>query len=147
MLPTPFLRRLSDTVRPLLAADPQPLHIQARGRLLKLWFGPDESIHYEVWIHDNLQLIELGLHCEADPLRNARIRRQLGFHMFDIKAALGNSVELEEWDRGWVRLYETHPLSPLDEPRLDELARRLATFVTIVQPIYAQLCRVLASDG
>jgi hypothetical protein len=143
MLPGPFLRRLTETVRAHLPPDDQPLHIQPRGRLIKIWYGPDASIHYEVWIHERTQQLELGLHCESDAARNARIYRGLSGYLLEIKLALGIGVELEPWDKGWVRLYETHPLYPLDEARLDEFARRVGEFVGVVQPIYAEICREL----
>ncbi|HMA36914.1 MAG TPA: hypothetical protein VKY74_20840 [Chloroflexia bacterium] len=145
MLPSTFLRRLPEAVRPHLPPAAETLHMQPRGHLLKIWYGADGSIHYEVWVHERTQQLELGLHCEAEPARNERIRRQLGFYLFDIKAALGNAVELEVWDRGWARLYETHPLYPLDEPRLNELAGRIGLFIRTVQPIYAEIRQALAA--
>ena len=144
MLPSAFLRQLATAVRPHLPPEAAPLHIDPRGHLLKLWYGPDSAVHFEVWVHERTLQLELGLHCEADPARNARIGRQLGFYLLEIKLALGNEVELEEWDHGWVRLYETHPLYPLDEPRLAEFAARFGLFVTTIQPIYAEIRSALA---
>ncbi len=141
MLPYQFLRRLPAALRPYLPESEEPLHIEPHGRLLKLWYGSDEAIHYEVWIHERTLQLELGLHCEATAVRNAQIRHGLSFCLFDLKATLGLGVELEEWDRGWVRLYETHPLYPLDEARLAEFAERAGLFIRTVQPIYADVVR------
>jgi hypothetical protein len=146
MLPNQFIRRLSAAVRTHLPALAEPLHIQPHGQLMKIWYGADGTVHYEVWVHERTQQLELGLHCEADATRNAAWRRLLGFYLLEIKLALGNGVELEDWDKGWVRLYETHPLYPLDEPRLDEFARRVGTFVGTIQPIYTEIQQTLRLD-
>ncbi|MDQ2806793.1 MAG: hypothetical protein M3Z04_07740 [Chloroflexota bacterium] len=139
MVPYQFLRRLPEAVRPYLPDMGEPLHMEPHGRLLKIWYGADKATHYEVAVHERSMQLELGLHCEASTERNAQIRHGLSFCLFDIKAALGIGVELEDWDRGWVRLYETHPLYPLDEPRLMEFAERVGLFIRTVQPIYAEL--------
>jgi len=142
-----FLRRLPAAIRPHLPPSvAHPWQIHARSRLLKLWSGPEDTIHYEIWVHDGRQLLELGLHCEAEPARNARIRQGLADYLFDLKAALGNGVELEEWDRGWTRLYETHPLFPLDEPRLEEIAQRTGVFVATVEPLYQEVRRTFGLE-
>ncbi len=139
MLPYQFLRRLPEAVRPYLPDMGEPLNMEPHGRLLKIWYGADKAIHYEVAVHERSMQLELGLHCEATPIRNAQIRHGLSFYLFDFKAALGSGVELEDWDRGWVRLYETHPLAPLDEARLAEFAERVGLFICMVQPIYAEM--------
>jgi hypothetical protein len=142
LLPGSFMHRLPDALRPQLPAAfgaQHPLHLKLRGRLLQLWYGPDATVHYEIWIHERTQQLELGLHCEADAALNARIKRELSFYLFEIKYALGNEVELEEWDRGWTRLYETQPLNPLDEARLAELGERTGLFVRTIQPIYMEI--------
>jgi len=141
MLPYQFLRRLTEAVRPHLPDRGEPLHLEPHGRLLKIWYGADKAIHYEVWVHERTVQLELGLHCEASPERNAQTRHGLSFYLFDLKVALGSGVELEEWDRGWVRLYETHPLYPLDELRLTEFAERVGLFIRTVQPIYEEVNR------
>lgn len=139
MLPHQFLLRLPEAIRPHLPDTGEVLHMEPHGRLLKIWYGSDKAIHYEVVIHERAMRLELGLHCESGIERNAQIRHGLSFYLFDIKAALGLSVELEDWDRGWVRLYETQLLQPLDEPRLVEFGERVGLFIRTVQPIYAEL--------
>jgi hypothetical protein len=136
---TEFLRRLPATVRPLL---PDPLgnfQLRNRGWLVQLWYGTDPRIHYEVWVHGSRNLLELGLHCEAEAARNEWLRRQLLHRLFELKAALGNGVEVEEWDKGWSRLYETHPLTPLDDARLADFAARVAQFIAVVQPLLDEI--------
>ena len=139
MLAHQFVRRLPAAIQPHLPDTGEVLHMEPHGRLLKIWYGSDKAIHYEVGVHERTMHLELGLHCEASTERNAQIRHGLSFYLFDIKAALGISVELEDWDRGWVRLYETQPLQPLDESRLVEFGERVGLFIRTVQPIYADL--------
>lgn len=147
MLPGQFLHRLPAAARAHLPALDGAAHIQPRGRLLKIWYGAEAAIHYEFWMHERTLQMEIGLHCEAEPELNEAIRRGLSFYLFDIKAALGAGVELELWDRGWTRLYETLPLYPLDEARVEEIARRLGEFVSVVQPIYLDVRRALAAQS
>lgn len=136
---TEFLRRLPGTVRPLLPVPLDNFQLRNRGWLVQLWYGTDPRIHYEVWVHGSRNLLELGLHCEADAAHNEWLRRQLLHRLFELKAALGNAVEVEEWDKGWSRLYETHPLNPLDDTRLAEFAARVAQFIAVVQPLLDEL--------
>jgi hypothetical protein len=62
--------------------------------------------------------------------------------MVEIKASLPRA-ELEPWDRGWSRLYET-----LAAPQLDELVQhsaidRFTVYITTLQP----LVTVFLNDG
>ena len=52
----------------------------------------------------------MGLHLEAEPATNDRIANGLARQLLMIKARLGQQLDLEPWDRGWVRLYETHAI-------------------------------------
>ena len=140
MLPNQFSHRLPDAVRPHLPAELRAFHVQPRGHLLKLWYGPDAQVHFEIWAHDRTEQLELGLHFEAQPERNEWLRRQFAAQLIELKMALGNGVEVEPWDRGWTRLYETHPLSPLDEARVAAFAARVAQFIAVVQPMYTAIC-------
>jgi hypothetical protein len=44
-------------------------------------------------------------------------------------------AELEPWDRGWTRLYETLPAPQLDEIVLVNAIERLDAYVTTLQPM------------
>ena len=136
---TEFLRRLPGVVRPLLPEPLRGFQLRSRGWLIQLWYGAEPRIHYEVWVHGSRNLLELGLHCEADAARNEWLRRQLLQRLLELKAELGNAVEVEAWDKGWSRLYETHPLNPVDEDRLDEFAARVARFIAVVQPLLDEI--------
>jgi hypothetical protein len=139
MRPNEFLRRLPNAVRPLLAESLRGFQAQPRGGLLKLWYGGDAQIHFEVWVHERTQQLELGFHFEAQPQRNEWLRRQFCARLIELKWDLGNDVEVEPWDRGWARLYETHPLQPLSEARLAAFAARAARFIAVVQPMYEEI--------
>ena len=139
MLSNEFLRRLPAAVRPLLPEPLRAFQAQPRGGLLKLWYGRDAQIHFEIWVHERTDQLELGLHFEAQPQRNEWLRRQFCARLIELKWELGNAVEVEPWDRGWARLYETHPLRPLNEARLDTFAARAARFIAVVQPMYEEI--------
>ena len=137
MLPAEFLRRLPALVRPLLPESLQGFTALPRGHLCKLWYGSDGRVHYEIWAHENTRQLELGLHFEAEPTRNESLRRAFAQHLIELKTTLGPGVEVEPWDRGWARVYETHPLFPLTEARLADFGARTAQFIAAVQPLYA----------
>ena len=136
---TEFMNRLPEVVRPLLPAPLRAFQLRKRGWLVQFWYGPDPRIHYEVWVHGGRELLEIGLHCEADATHNEFLRRQLLRRLIELKATLGNAVEVEEWDKGWSRLYETHPLNPLDNARMEAFAGRVAEFITTVQPMLDEI--------
>ena len=79
--------------------------------------------------------IGIGLHCEATPELNEAIRRGLSYYLFDIKEALGNGVELEEWDRGWTRIWEPVALAPFDTAYGAEVTTRFARYVAVLEPM------------
>ena len=54
--------------------------------------------------------------------------------MVEIKARLPRA-ELEPWDRGWSRLYETMPASQLDESVMDRAIECLVAYITTLQPL------------
>ncbi|MFQ6015578.1 MAG: hypothetical protein ACE5NP_09055, partial [Anaerolineae bacterium] len=56
----------------------------------------------------------------------------------EVKDRLGPQVELERWDKGWVRIHETVPYTYLDEDLLAEAAEKLARMIAVLQPIYEE---------
>ena len=81
----------------------------------------------------------MGLHMESEANVNRTIYRELDRCLLEIQAQLGTSMWLEEWDRGWARLYETQPLSPLDAARVEEVAARLCEIIQVLQPVYESI--------
>ena len=55
-------------------------------------------------------------------------------HVLEIKSQLPRA-ELEPWDRGWSRLYETLPAVQLDEGVLDGAVDCLCDYIVTLQPL------------
>lgn len=140
-----FLGGLPDALRPHLPEYLQKFQVRRPwGNLMQFHYG-EPSLHYEVSRvgqrpGQSLQGWELGFHWEA---RDARLNRFMlyGFrrHLFEIKAALGETIEAEMWDRGWAKIYEVYPDGPLTEAYQGGLAGRLAEIIVCLQPIYVDL--------
>ena len=54
--------------------------------------------------------------------------------MLEVKAQLPRA-ELEPWDRGWSRLYETLPAAQLDEGALDGAVDCMSGYIVTLQPL------------
>jgi len=133
--PTDFLRRLPDAVRRDLPQDlASSFHAASRFSLMQLWSG-NRAIHYEAWIRERAGVIEIGLHFEADPLTNARLLAAFRARGRALHDALGHEVRIEEWDRGWSRVWEPIALATLDDAFLERVAGRLAGYVNALEPI------------
>jgi len=61
--------------------------------------------------------------------------------LLEIQEALGDSIWLEDWDRGWTRIYETQPLYPLDDARIMAVALRLVEIMDYLQPLLEAIQR------
>lgn len=129
-----FLLALPDRVRPLLPEELRDFEWQQRWSLAKLWYG-SPKLHYEVWFHRRIDRVEIGLHFEADVATNERLRAYFEENLLVAKAEVSERVEAEGWDKGWARVYEMVPRQPLGESFLDEIAERLARFITALQPL------------
>ena len=116
---------------------PQPYRrfegARGHGRLLKLHFGHSE-FHYEAWHHTGAGKLEVGLHFEGSPELNRQAFDFFRPRMVEIKARIPRA-ELEPWDRGWSRLYETMPAPQLDELVMDRAIEGLVAYITTLQPI------------
>lgn len=116
-----------------------------RGRLWP-WgvqvYVDDARYHYEVSrvpprLGDRL---ELGLHFESkNPADNRALLAGFDARLIEIKAALGDGVAAELWDRGWAKVYETVPLEPYGEAYLHSIAGRMAELVRVLHPVYKAL--------
>lgn len=135
LLPGKFLRQLETLIVAHFRDFDRHLSSNTRSRLAQFWFGTDRNIHYEVWVHDRTVQIELGLHFESSEARNRELFKRFDAELLYIQAALGPSIWLEDWDRGWVRIYETQPLWPLDTARVAVTAARLTEIIDVLQPI------------
>jgi hypothetical protein len=100
---------------------------------MKLHFSrPD--FHYEAWHHTGDGRLEIGLHFEGSAAENQGALEFFRAHVIEIKASLPRA-ELEPWDRGWSRLYETVPAAQLDEGVLDVAVERMSDYITTLQPL------------
>ena len=129
-----FFRALPPLVKAALPARLRDVSHRARSSQAQ-WFFDDPRLHFEAWWHPNTGRLELGLHLEAEPAINERIGGGLARQLLMLKARLGQQLDLEPWDRGWLRLYETYPVEVFDAARIQWTAARMAELITVVWPI------------
>ena len=141
MKPAECLRRVGPLVRERLPLDLREFHYESIAFMAKLWYG-NKDLHYEIWSRARLGTIEIGLHFEADPLTNARLLGAFAANSKAIRRALADA-RIEDWDRGWARVWEPLPHRKPDERLASELGERIAAYVTALEPI---LRRELPSD-
>jgi hypothetical protein len=106
---------------------------RGHSRLLKLHYSKSE-IHFEAWHHTGDGRLEVGLHFEGAPAFNDRAFAYFRSRMIEVKAVLPRA-ELEPWDRGWSRLYETIPAPHLDERAQAATADLLVRYIEALQPM------------
>jgi hypothetical protein len=131
-----FLHLVAETTHSQLPARWRGFHTRTRFTLIQLYFAK-RTLHYEVWVRGKERLIEIGLHFESDRATNAALLdyfREAG-RLFEIKAALGDEVEVEQWTASWTRVHELMPYQKLDEATGRAAAERLAKMVKTLQPM------------
>jgi hypothetical protein len=101
--------------------------------VVKFHYGHPET-HFEAWYHGAQGRLEVGLHFEGARDLNAAGLEFFRARMVEVKGGLPRA-ELEPWDRGWVRLYETFPALGLDGETLERAAAGLAAYITTLQPL------------
>lgn len=131
---TEFLRRVPDAVRGLLPSELRRFSSGVRWSISQIWFG-NAALHYEVWLRERQNTLEVGLHFEADPLTNARLLAAFQARDREIHRVLGSGVRVEAWDRGWARVWEPLALGRVDADLLAVVASRLASYVRALEPI------------
>ncbi len=129
---TAFLRGLPPTLAAQLGKNAAP-HQLVGHSMVKLWFG-NKDLHYECWLRERLHVIELGLHFESDPLTNGRLLGAFNARSRIISRRLP-TARIEEWDRGWARVWEPVELRTLDEPFGAEIAKLLVRYIRVLEPI------------
>jgi hypothetical protein len=134
LAPAEFFSGLRKNLKSRLPQDLKAFQLgRGHGRLVKLHYGHPE-IHYEVWHHTGDGRLEIGLHFEGSAEANQRAFEYFRERMVEVKARLPRA-ELEPWDRGWSRLYETLPAPQLDEVVLSNAVERLTAYITTLQPM------------
>jgi len=130
--PQSFCKGLPPAVADGLGEAALPHHL-ATGHMVKLWSG-NKQLHYECGIYLHRKVVELGLHFESDPMTNARLLGAFRSHERAITRRLP-TARIEEWDKGWVRIWESIPLRPFDEPFAERLTKTLVRYIRVLQPI------------
>lgn len=109
-----------------------------RYTLIQLFYG-QRAIHYEVWVRGGeIHALEIGLHCEADAATNTKLLQLFDAHLPDIKHALGDQIEAEQWTKSWTRVHELMPYRSLDETTARRCAERLAQIIPVLEPLMAR---------
>ena len=122
----PLARRLG-------AGLPAGATVQRRGRLIKAWFDHPET-HFEIWHHVGRGRLEVGLHFEGPPILNDAAFEFFRARMVAVKGLL-QRAELEPWDRGWKRLYETLDGTRLTAGLLEQALTLCLDYVSALQPL------------
>ena len=107
-----------------------------RYTLVQLFYAR-RSVHYEVWVRGKERMLEIGLHCEADRATNSALLEVFDAHLFEIKDALGERMEAEQWTSSWTRVHELMPYEKLDEATARAAGKRLAAMICVLQPMVA----------
>jgi hypothetical protein len=136
--PDHFLKTVAKEIAGRYAAAGRPVKQHVRFRLVQFWWG-DRAVHYEISIHERKRQLELGLHFESSAERNQSYYREFSRLFLDVQYTLGDGIWLEQWDKGWVRAYETVPLLPLDDGRVYAIAGRMIEIMDCLQPILEQV--------
>ncbi len=137
--PSEFFAELRTALKKSLPAALKDFTAKRQGRLMKVHFG-DPAFHYEAWHHTGAGRLEVGLHFEASAPDNQAAFDFFRARIVEVKAGLPRA-ELEPWDRGWSRLYETVPAARLDDEVLDRTVRCLAAYVVTLQPMLEEFLR------
>src|SRR6266542_1955747 len=132
--PSDFFTALRKALKKALPAPLRDFHyVRGRGRLMKVHFG-QPAFHYEAWHHAGAGRLEVGLHFEASAGENEAAFDFFRSRMVEVKASLPRA-ELEPWDRGWTRLYETLPAPRLDDVVLEGAIERLEAYIMTLEPM------------
>lgn len=132
-----FLHLVAEETRPKLPAKRRGFQARTRFTLIQLYYTR-RPLHYEVWIRGKERLLEIGLHFEADKATNDVLLSFFGARAFEIKGALGDNTEIEQWTSTWARIHQLMPYEHLDGPTAKATAERLAKMIDVLQPMLEQ---------
>lgn len=133
-----FLADVRDQAIARLPAPLQSLRTRILYSMLKLHYG-EPRVHYEVWLVNKTERIEIGLHFEADHETNHAWAATLADRALELREALGPEAELEEWSPSWTRLHLTLPLGSLNEDLSGAVSERLAALIEATAPLLSGL--------
>ena len=107
--------------------------------IIQFHYG-ERRLHYEISRVAGTKDLELAYHFESkDKTLNRYLLTGFRRHLFEIHDSLGTNVQAEMWDRGWTKIYERQPETPLSADYQAQLGKRLADMIICLQPIYAEL--------
>ena len=129
-----FLRDLQRDLRADLPRDLAGFRWRAGHAQAKAWYG-NFSLHYEIWVRGRLHVVELGLHFESDALTNARLLAAFRARAKEVKRGLGGEARIEEWDKGWARIWEPISLELADGELRDRVRARLSDYMRALEPM------------
>lgn len=128
-----LLNGLPKAVRALVGSDLRACTSTTGFGLIKIHYG-NPKLHYEANHQPRSQTIEIGLHFEADRFTNARLLGAFRVHQKKIERAL-RSARLEDWDKGWARIWEPIAYEQLDAKLQSHIAERLARYIRVLEPM------------
>jgi hypothetical protein len=129
-----FLRLVARDTQTRLPPRWRGFHTRTRFTLVQVYYAK-RTLHYEVWVRGKERLIEIGLHFESDRETNTALLEYFSARAFEIKEALGEAVEVEQWTASWTRVHQLMPYEKLDEATAQVTAQRLAQMIEILQPM------------
>ncbi len=132
-----FLRDLPDELKGRLPEEFLGFTYRPRGSIAQVFYA-DPRVHYELWFHWRTGRIEIGLHFERDERTNDALFDWFDRQIVSIKAGLGETIDLERWDKGWARIYETWPCERVDRAFRAHTTARLAKIITVLEPIHQE---------
>jgi hypothetical protein len=134
MKPAEFIARVTTHVRDSLPPEWQGFTLRQFGHQCQWHYGRPQ-LHYEVWVDRRYDHIEIGLHFEADPDTNLRLLDLFDRRLIEIRAEADQPAEAEHWTPSWTRVHHVIPFQTLDAALADEVAIRLASLITVTQPL------------
>lgn len=128
---------LPTATRAQLPRELQKFKVATRSWLCQLYYR-DPRLHYEVWnMGERRGILELGLHFESkEAAQNTALLKHFSQHLIEVKVKLGAGWEAEQWDKGWTKVYETIPYEPFSHELLDQVAKRLAKTLVVLEEIW-----------
>lgn len=129
-----FIKRFSNDLRLALPAPYQGFETRYMGGLVKLFYGDNLRVHYELALRST-GFVEIGLHFEDDKETNDRLLRHFSNYALDVISQLGPQVEIEQWTKTWGRVHQTLPFSTPNEELLAQVIERMAAMITVLQPM------------
>lgn len=134
-----FLAHVPEVVRARLPEHLQDFRVRGpSASLVKLYYGSDARIHYEVWLQRRAGRVEIGLHFEADPDTNSQMLSRITEQYAIVSQALGPNAEPEQWTASWTRVHESIPFDLLDEALLNQIADRLSRYIMVLEPMVSE---------